>query len=483
MEPIKFETDFKLETIFLSLNKDNLTRLNDIINTPELPVTDRASITKYITLVKNTENTPNIELLKREFPDLYFDDATVLKEEELNDYIRMFIANKKNLVIAKTLYDLSRKIKTDGMTEEVLTTLNNITKSDSVSIKYKDISRDIMKIYDSKVINDGIPTGVQAIDEATGGLQAGALTVLFGYTGGGKTTWAINIAYNSIFKANKNVLYLSLEVTKEHIFYDLLCRHSCEPKFNQKILQGDIKRKKLKEKDYNYLNKTIYPDFLESKSKIYVVDETELESYSTFSLMSKFEEIEKLAIAETGRGIELLVIDHAQLLKYTANMSTVGKETSMVNAYVSFFRQQCLNWCKSGKQISVLVLSQASREGWKEADKSNGRYRLTALAEANELERASSLVLSVYCTDTLKQMKSAKVQILKNRDGEVWPEPIETYADFAYYEFGETMNSSNNEDKLELADMSANLFDLSNNEMNELSDLASLDINKLDLDL
>ena len=129
------------------------------------------------------------------------------------------------------------------------------------------------------------------------------------------------------------------------------------------------------------------------------------------------------------------------------------------------------------------MLSQSSREGWKEADKSNGRYRLTALAEANELERASSLVLSVYCTDTLKQMKSAKVQILKNRDGEVWPEPIETYADFAYYEFGETMNSSNKEDKLELADMSANLFDLSNNEMNELSDLASLDINKLDLDL
>ena len=75
-----------------------------------------------------------------------------------------------------------------------------------------------------------------------------------------------------------------------------------------------------------------------------------------------------------------------------------------------------MNWIKSGRQISVLILSQSSREGWKDAARHNGTYKLTALAEANELERASSMILSVFSSDSLKMANTVKVQVLKNRD-------------------------------------------------------------------
>ena len=75
---------------------------------------------------------------------------------------------------------------------------------------------------------------------------------------------------------------------------------------------------------------------------------------------------------------------------------------------------------KENKQVVVLILSQTSRDGWKKASKNEGCYDLTALADSNELERAASLVLTVYCSTSLKQVKEAKVQILKNRDGDIW---------------------------------------------------------------
>ena len=101
-------------------------------------------------------------------------------------------------------------------------------------------------------------------------------------------------------------------------------------------------------------------------------------------------------------------------------MKGIGNETNVVNAYVSFFRQQALNFIRENKQVSVLILSQTSRDGWRKASRNEGCYDLTALADSNELERAASLVFTVFCSSSLKQVKEAKVQILKNRDGDTW---------------------------------------------------------------
>lgn len=220
------------------------------------------------------------------------------------------------------------------------------------------------------------------------------------------------------------------------------------------------------------------------KGKVYIVDETELESYSFYSFESKFREIEKLAIQETGHGIDMFVIDHAQLLKFDTSMKGIGNETNIVNTYVSFFRQCVLNWIKSGHQVTGLILSQASREGWKEAVRHEGRYRLTALADANELERAATLVLSVYCSESLKQINTVKVQILKNRDGQAWEEPMEVFADPVYYLFG------NNDDNLSIGmDFSStdisNLFKMDQNSLDNISTLQeeAMSLQNLDFDI
>ena len=89
MENFKLETDLRIETIFLSTNKNNLNKLNDIISLKELDNIDKANINKFIYLTNQTESL-SLETLKVEFPDLYFDGIQKVSEEALDDYIRFW---------------------------------------------------------------------------------------------------------------------------------------------------------------------------------------------------------------------------------------------------------------------------------------------------------------------------------------------------------------------------------------------------------
>jgi replicative DNA helicase len=182
MEAIKLETELNLETIFTSITFDDLNKLNDILATKEIELQEKAEINKFIHLAKQTNKIPNIEILKREFPNLYFETYQILTREELADYISLYIAKKKNMAISKELMELSASVRFNGLDEATITKLNNITKSDVVEIEHKDIEEDILNIYNNKISMNGIKTGVKLVDSDTGGLQPGSLCTILGFT-------------------------------------------------------------------------------------------------------------------------------------------------------------------------------------------------------------------------------------------------------------------------------------------------------------
>ena len=73
------------------------------------------------------------------------------------------------------------------------------------------------------------------------------------------------------------------------------------------------------------------------------------------------------------------------------------------------------------------------------ARKHHGNYLLSHFAEGNELERASSVVLTVYSDDNLKILYEAKVGLIKNRDGTPIESAFETPIEPEYYTFGNTL--------------------------------------------
>lgn len=67
-----------------------------------------------------------------------------------------------------------------------------------------------------------VKTGLPSLDKLIGGFEKSELITLGGYSGGGKTTLALNIATN-VAKEGRKVVYFSLEMTKAEMHKRLVC--------------------------------------------------------------------------------------------------------------------------------------------------------------------------------------------------------------------------------------------------------------------
>lgn len=131
----------------------------------------------------------------------------------------------------------------------------------------------------------------------------------------------------------------------------------------------------------------------------------------------------------------MLVVDHIQLLKFAQNGL---EEHTVINMYMSFFRQQSLSWLHEKREICILVLSQANREGVAYAQRHDGQYLSQHLAEASEVERASSYIISVY-TDSMTQVtRQLKMGAVKLRNAPLPTGTIVVSEDGAFYQVGDT---------------------------------------------
>ena len=435
---VKFDIIPQLEVILKSIDLEDKSLLTPILKSKEVDQTDKDAINKYLKLLE-IAGRPSTQMLEMEMPGRNF-DVEPIDKGAIPDYIQIFLYNRKNLEASKSLMELSGRVRGEGLTEDVINELSKLTKSDVVQHEFVDIRKTFIDRYENQEFSVGIPTGVAFIDEMVGGIHKGEITVYSGFAGHCKTTAAVNAAYNAIVQG-QNVLYCSFEVPKDSIYSDFISRHSNNRKFKMRIPHYDIKKRKLKPDQWKYVSEEITPDLNYGyDGRIYVVDETEFDSYSQYVFESKFRELEKVAIEETGHGIDVVVIDHIQLLKYGQGRSSNTGEA--INEYVSYFRQQAMNWLKTGRQVAFVILSQTNRAGYEYARENNGKYGATAMAEANELERAATLIITVFAETEMKDLGMAKVQILKYRDNRNEDDPTEVNVDLKYYLFGDAIDGT-----------------------------------------
>lgn len=224
--------------------------------------------------------------------------------------------------------------------------------------KIKSISKkEILNGYKGE--NNKISTCVRQLDEQIGGLPKGKLTSILGWTGCMKSIWALSMAYAAQLQG-MNILYLSLETTKQEIYANLLSRHSNQMKFKMKIQHRAIRNKDLKKEEREYLKTDIMPDYDNLTGKIYILDEMDIDSYSMENLEQMFIEINNQAIKETGHGVDICVVDSINSLK---NRCKVLNEKVSIDRYTTFFRQQSVNWCKTKQPVAMIVLAQSNRKG------------------------------------------------------------------------------------------------------------------------
>lgn len=367
-------------------------------------------------------------------------EITPLENDSLDYYKREFIERHKRIAISKRLLAMANDIQQSGLTPDMVETLRDSVTGELDTELSFDCS-DVVTLYEEAKSRDnkGITTGVNELDELIGHIGKGTVSVVAGASGQGKSTWAINMAYNAA-KNGLHIVYISLEMAERDILNKFISLHSRECNLGtEPISYEDIRRCRLTQKQEGVL-KLVHDDFKEK-----ILPNFHLLTERHFKDFSYGEVRDILYRVDAIKPIFGVFLDHANLLKYyvKGKFSNTG---DAINEYVSFFRKLsiCFKVEKGvDRQIAVVLLAQVNRAGESKAQEAGkkdpsreGRYDTSSISESHELVRASSFVFTIYSSDEMKLSQEARVQLLKNRFGYPHEIPCVVSMEADYGKFG-----------------------------------------------
>lgn len=227
----------------------------------------------------------------------------------------------------------------------------------------------IDQLYQNDEEITGLPTGYQALDKMTAGLQKDELIILAARPAVGKTAFALNIAQNVGTKTGETVAIFSLEMGAESLVNRMLCAEGS-------IDAGHLRTGNLSEDEWQNL---IVAMGSLSKASIYIDDTPGIRMAEIRAKCRRLKQ-------EKG-SLGLILIDYLQLIEGTGRESR-QQEVSEISRQLK----------KLAKELSVpvMALSQLSRGVEQRQDK---RPVLSDIRESGSIEQDADIVAFLYRED------------------------------------------------------------------------------------
>lgn len=243
---------------------------------------------------------------------------------------------------------------------------------------------DVELAYQGKENPRVVETGLPSLDKLIGGFEKGELITLGGYSGGGKTTLALNIATN-VAKDGRKVMYFSLEMTKVEMHKRLVCSSTGFHNFAE-----------LSPDEFNKLISA--SKSLEHDLPLEFVDDSDAT-------------VEKIAAVCAGKkNLGLIVIDHLHILKSDKQFKDQYALLTYLSRRTKILAQD-LN-------VPVLLLSQMNRAN---AAREIKEPTMSDLRGSGSIEQDSNLVIFVYTAENLLKFQEPKEGTKKH---EKWEEDL-----------------------------------------------------------
>jgi replicative DNA helicase len=257
-----------------------------------------------------------------------------------------------------------------GQSERNIVTLGDALKSalQEAEIAYK---------ADGKL--SGLTTGLDDLDKSISGLHHSDLIIIAGRPAMGKTTLALNIAFNAANailngRANKNykgaVVFFSLEMSYPQLAARILSSQSKIP--SSRMREGSNLT------DEDFMKMSQYTDAL-SKVPI-IIDDTSEMSVPGIKTRAR-------RIARQFGGVALIVIDYLQLMTSPGGKRNDNRvqELSEITRSLKILAKEL--------DVPVIALSQLSR---KVEDRDDKRPILSDLRESGSIEQDADIVMFTY---------------------------------------------------------------------------------------
>jgi len=298
----------------------------------------------------------------------------------------------------------------------------------------------------------GLFTNLTKMDEVFRGIKLGDLFIIAAFVAQGKTTLAVNMAYNGIWQG-MNGLFVTMEMTYGEMRDMIYVLHTCNPDWYEhekyKHLTGKISYSKVRYGELSPEEEQFFEavcDDLGNREdfgelKIFQPDEHLTPSRFEMELYNYKAELE-----EKGKTLDFVVLDYVGLMIQDKN-ERYGDFNIDLNNIIKRLKNIGINF-DNGRGVRVITPFQVNREGWKEAVKNDGVYKLTALSNANEAERSADGVIALFMDSEMKRNGLTKLSCLKHRDGDDFL-PFEATIDFTprmFRNLAESKENSPNDD-------------------------------------
>lgn len=296
---------------------------------------------------------------------------------------------------------------------------------------------EVMEAYEKRkkdpASNLGMFTFLDKVDDVFRGIKLGELFIIAAYVAQGKTTMAYNLAYNGVIQG-LNGLYVPLEMNfaeMRELFYALHMSHPDwydHPKYRN--LAGKVSYEKVR-----------YGELTPMEEEFFGAASEDLANRDAFGRFRVFQPTEALTpsrlemeaidyqaeLTQMGKTLDFIVVDYMGLM-VPDRADRYGEFNLDLNTTIKKLKTLALTF-NNGRGLRMISPFQVNRDGWKEAAKAEGVYRLTALSSANESERSADGVISLFMSDEMRKSGLMKLTCLKNRRGPMFP-PFEACVDF-----------------------------------------------------
>jgi replicative DNA helicase len=266
-------------------------------------------------------------------------------------------------------------------------------------------------------------SGLNEIDKVCHGIKKGELWIHAAFAGELKTTMSSNWGYNLITRYRSNVFYVNLEMPYKQMRRIVTVMHSANPRFEVQG-KGPLDYRKVRDGELTDEEEAFYQEVLK--------DWKENPEYCHFETWCPDRDVTiadirlEAELLHKQMDVGLIIIDHGGLVEpkkrhhnYTIELNSVIRDAKKLALHFN-----------GGEGVPVLMLFQINREGKDQAEKSDGKYKMKALAYANESERSADYISTTYLDDTHRENGTTMCCNLKNRDNPLF-KPFLIKIDFA----------------------------------------------------
>jgi replicative DNA helicase len=233
----------------------------------------------------------------------------------------------------------------------------------------------------------GVPTGFSKLDELTAGLQRENLIIVAARPGGGKTSWAVNVAMHAALQHNIPVLLFSLEMSKYELMERMLAGEARID--SSKIRRGFLEYADWKNKIHPASGRLASAPILIDDSSAISIMEIRAKARRFRSDPRYFPPQEPVDGRPPPPPLGLIVVDYLQLARGGGGRKEENRQQEIAEI------SRGLKSLAKDLKLPIIAVSQLNRE----VEKREGRPKLSDLRESGAIEQDADLILFIHRED------------------------------------------------------------------------------------